>query len=275
MDLTAATIDRLQKLFHDGQKLHQVDGVSSHRFYFGPDGTIVSMDLPAPDRHWKAGNLDTLLTVAVEEIADMAEANAEGTLQLTKPAIWYETDKVIFLFGRDDKRESVTFSLETSQAMDVIESLAEQCRGFRQPDLIRLIRRDLRLASGLDELLTMVRSLRFRTDSDVDRSRSTLGQSIESAASGTTELPESVPISLEAFTNLPEIGFAPLTLDLMIEPDAENQSIGLMIAADQLHRESQRVLTLLRDYILDQLVTRCSKGKDEITDYCGVYQGNP
>lgn len=275
MDLTSATIDRLQKLFHDGQRLNSVDGVASQRLYFGPDGTIETLDLPAPDRHWKAGSLDTLLTVAVEEIAAVVELDAEQAKEIARPAIWYSTDKVIFLFGRDDTRERVTFDLKQSLAYDVVENLAETCRPYTQTDLIRLIRRELRLVTGLDDLLAMVRSLRFRTDSDVDRQRSSLGHSIESAASGTTNLPESVQIKLEAFTNLPEIGFVPLLLDLLIEPDAESQSIGLMVAGDQLQRETQSALSRLREYILDQLVDRCGKSKDEITDHCGVYQGNP
>jgi hypothetical protein len=274
MDLTSAAIDRLQKLFHDGQRLHSVEGIASQRFYMGPEGTLVTVELPPPDRKWKAGSLDTLLTIAAEEIADLSEINSEEVLQQTKPAIWYSPERVIFLFGRDDSREQVTFDLQQSLAFRVIDQLAESCKGFRQIDLIRLIRRELRLVTGLDELLTSVRSLRFRTDSDVDRQNSTLGKSIESAASGTTNLPESVPIKLEAFTNLPEIGFAPLALDLMVEPDAESQQIGLMIAGDQLERETQGTLKRLRDFIVDELVARCSKSKDNITDYCGVYQGN-
>lgn len=157
-----------------------------------PDGTVKFIGNDVPWRNHKAKDLET-----VAAFAD----------KFTSGAVWVSREKIVFLTDDDDRRQRLTVDMIHS---DEIKHLAE-----RQKAKPRQSQRDILFAlrtiftqdalPGFPNLIDALRKVSFeanaKSDSEIQRGKSSVGKAVKAEASFPEPIPEMIVLSVPIFEN--------------------------------------------------------------------------
>lgn len=165
-------------------------------YLVGPDGKA-ELKTPSPKRH--AETLDTPLELA-KFLADLVKAE-----KITNAATFYTETRILAVYDRDDRRDSVAVNLKPSPQYVWLRDAKSV---MSQSDIVRTLRITFRgnLGDGSD-LVTILRKLKFKADGtaegDVQHGRESIGRSIVNEVTGLNALPEEIAFSVPVFDNHP------------------------------------------------------------------------
>lgn len=184
----------------------------------------------------------------VDSVADLVNAARRWK---DDPVIWIDGTQVVLVPHDGDRRDRVTLPLKQSTVFTCVKKLAEQSR-LEQPQLIRLLRHELRSAANLSSILTAVRKIKFRSltqgHSDIQHGNESLGRQIENEVVGAEAIPESLVVSTNVFTNPGEIDNK-FTIGLSLEIDVAAQRFVLKPMPDEIEVAEDMALAGIRERI--------------------------
>lgn len=179
------------------------------------DGSVSSVALPQPPRDHKARSLSDLL--AMVEKLDAGDPSGF--------VVWYNESTVVLVF--DDKGygcERATLALEESDVFRTVRSLGggTKAQAFEHKAFVRLLRVDLAGALAPGDLLDIVRRVKFESgavvNSNVQRSRESLGREVLSAVSAETDIPDVVVLSVPVYKTAGEGATYPVRCSVEADP---------------------------------------------------------
>lgn len=202
--------------------------------YLVNDGKVTHLDLPPPNRNHQLLSVPALVALASE--------HAEG-------AVFHNDEKVVLVLDSGDRREFATVKLEKSSAFSRLQQMAagdSGGRAFTQPQLVRLLRHDLRNA-GVDHVLASIRRVEFKRNGsgkgEVQHGRESMGRSVEAAVQGVGDIPEffnaTVPVYLTPGADFHKTVYCTLEIDsanerFVILPDADSLAAAINAAQADL-----------------------------------------
>lgn len=174
--------------------------------------------------------------------------------------IWHSEAAIILVLDDDDRRDSVTLTLEKSSVFKIVESLGRS--KLNQKQLVRLLKVDL--ADAVDPtLLSTVRTLNFTktdsTKSDMQAAASTYGKSVEAKVIGTSDLPDEFLLSTNVYSNVLADQKYPIRISL--EVDLEDHTFSLAPIGDQVREVIQATQEKLHDALVAGGATRVLYGR--------------
>jgi rhodanese-related sulfurtransferase len=193
-------------------------------------GAIQTIDLPVPPR-----------AHAVKQLADIVELADRFDAAGRKVAVWYDECAVVLVIDDDGHRvETATLTLVESDVFKVVRLLTggTKAASFDHKAFVRLLRIDLAGALAPSELLEVVRRVKFEAgsvvNSDVRRSRESLGREITAAVSAEAEIPDDVTLSAPVYKTFGEESEYPVRCT--VEVDAMAGSFRLIPFPDEIER---------------------------------------
>ncbi|HBJ34798.1 MAG TPA: hypothetical protein DDZ51_08550 [Planctomycetaceae bacterium] len=209
-----------------------------------PDGTVTRESIPAADRNYAMGDLDSF---------SMMMNEADNGIVFVEPGTVGRPLTVTAFYNEDDRREFVSWTIQPSQPLLALLSLGTWSK---QKIVVELIRDKLFDCVPAD-LLAQLRSIDFSRRNDGSRSiehgRESLGCSVEMAVQTKRgELPEVFEISLPWYATDP-VSEAAYRLSVTLDLDAMSESIRLVVRGDELESCNQQALRMVRDSVDLQL----------------------
>lgn len=172
-----------------------------------------------------------------------------------KPVVWVSGSDVVLVPDDDDRRDMATLELVRSAAFGKLCFLAKS-PDVSQADLIRTIRVDLQGTIGRADLLTAIRSIKFRQStagtSTVQHGNESLGRTIEAEVSGAGNIPESVIVSCAVFSN-PGEREKTFTVGCDLEIVPQHSAFRFRPIPDELERVTDAAIAGIRQRIEDEL----------------------
>ena len=209
MDLTQGAVEAIQKPVREAEQLTKAVTILDYpgdptRKLLVQSGKYQELLVPPPLRSHHVFTLADLVSHA---------------LLHERGSIWITAKNVVLLTDAADRRERVTFPLERSEAWRQLEALNER-GALSQKDVIRLLKNYLGCSSGM---VAIFRKLdfesRIKTSGQVDRSRESLGKSVEAQVQGTADLPEELTVSVPIYVSVGER--QTYTIPLLIDYDVQ------------------------------------------------------
>lgn len=206
-----------------------------------PSGETTVEYADAPNRAHTAASINTLRYFVVKFIGD-DETNAAHV------AVWYERGGVtVILDENTNRRNKITMKLEFSPQLLKLAQLEKGRPSMLQSDAIKMLRLEFR-DCGLGNLPDMLRKVNFTVNeegqSEVQRTRVSVGKSVLSQYHGLDALPEEiafvVPIFVSKFEALEPIMVA-------IEPDPTTKKFSFIPFGRQIEQAIQRAESRLGD----------------------------
>lgn len=186
------------------------------------NGKLVSYPVaPEPRRH-VVQTVDDLIGAVRRWGADAGRSSA----------LWLSEERVLaVLDDEDDHRlDSVELPLRKTPLFAFCNDLAKR-GGLKQGDLVRALRRELRIATGATPLLSEVRNVRFTGATEasgvVQHGAESLGRSIENKLTGADRLPDKLIVPVQVFDDPLFDELEPFELTLDLEVDVSNQKFHL------------------------------------------------
>lgn len=211
--------------------------------YIDQDGKVTTITNPPKPRESKVDSVDDLC----------AAANSYGKPEAF--SVWLSPSAVVLIADDDDRRDRVTLPLRESTQWKAIKKLAADPT-LDQSGLIRLLRQDLPGIGGRAELLSSVRSIKFRSSaegsSNIQHGNESMGRVIENAVTGAGAIPEQVNCILPLYDNQGERG-EKFSVLLDLEIVADKQVFRLKPLPDSVEDAQNAALEGIRDSITEQL----------------------
>lgn len=159
-------------------------------YLVGPDGKA-TLTLAGPG--WHGETLDTP-TQLRRFIIDR---------KATKGATFVGEDRIVFVFDLDDRRDAATCPLRPSPQYLWLKG--ESSKPLTQSDLVRLLRITLKGCVTADNLLPIVRQVKFDSSdggvSTVEHGRQSMGRQVMAAVTGADIVPEETTLIVPVFEN--------------------------------------------------------------------------
>jgi hypothetical protein len=258
---------------------------SSYAKTYAVAGKIERVPVETPPRAHRVNSLDELILYANRCVTNSAEVGLEDQgdepipspshetvnagdatrfihedsswgVQTVSPVIWYDEQRIILVIDDGTRRlNRVTFEPSPSDVFTILKKLRETPAFFPQRDFIRLLR--VELAGTLDEgaLLSRVRKLDFsvvaKNTGDVARNRESYGNSIASECKGSSEIPESVTLSVPVYRSEGMRDRYPLRC--AVELDTRGQSLQLLPLPDEIQAVEQMAIASIRVRLMTSL----------------------
>lgn len=184
-------LEFLYDKFSDAEeaRLLQIPG-DGRKVFVDQGGKLTPMDVAPAVRSHKVNSVDDLTNAAHK--------------WNTAPVVWIGSDAIVLIPDDGDRRDRVTLNLCKSAAFQRLICLDKQPL-LDQQSLIRTLRIDLQGTVSRNELLTAIRSIKFRTTeggaSTIQQGNESLGHTIEAEVTGAGDIPESVIVSCAVFCN--------------------------------------------------------------------------
>jgi hypothetical protein len=173
-----------------------VAGEKAGTYYLiGPDGKAERRVVDPP---WADFKPET-----PAELKRFIENHRTGDAQ----AVFYNDDRVTFVFDENDRRDKATCELATTPPFDWLTTASTNPPILRQADFVRLLRITLRGCLPDGNLLALVRQLKFNTAGEaagsIQHGRESMAKSITATITGEAALPEEVGLFVQVFENHP------------------------------------------------------------------------
>lgn len=185
----------------------------------------------------------------VESVADLIAAAKRWGDQ---PVIWVSGTQVVLIPTDADRRDTVTLPLVESQQLLFLR----QCKAFSQIEMIRALRTSLVGAEKRAELITAIRSLKWRTSSegsaDIQHGKESLGRSVENEVTGSGIIPELIVVTGPVYRNLGEENNL-FSIGCDLEIDAPQQRFLFKPLPDEIDSAVSLGMASIRERILAEL----------------------
>jgi hypothetical protein len=190
-----------------------IPGVDNAAFLHNPDGTLQTIELPVPPRGHKVRGLE-----------DIIDAVATWKATEDDAVIWINPNAVLLVLDDDDRRKNIiACPLETHPQFDTVAALGK--RAYDNKSLIRILRFDLKGCWTHSDLISQLHRVEWGTNTKTaqvaERSRESMGRSIDAAVSNLDKLPEELIVRLPVFRTHGAKFFS--NVNCSIEPDLGNQ----------------------------------------------------
>jgi hypothetical protein len=144
--------------------------------------------------------------LSLQPVADLAKAAAEGELPEGEPClipvIWYSREAVVCLLDDSDRRDRVTLALAPSPQLAALIELEAKRQPVAQADLLFLLRTTFKGCCDTS-LVPALRSVQWKVAQDsasnIDRSKRSVGKSIEQEVLGLGSVPETTTLAVPVF----------------------------------------------------------------------------
>ena len=224
----------------EGAKLLQVPG-DGRTAFIDQGGTLVKHDVSPPLRAHNVKSVDDLIAAA--------------QTWNVKPVVWVNGSEVVLLPDDNDRRDRVTLKLVKSAAFSKLCALAAKPE-VDQAELVRIIRVDLQGTISRTELLTAIRSIKFRSltsgQSTIQHGNESMGRTIEAEVTGAGNLPELVVVSCATFSN-PGERDKTMTVACDLEIVPQEQTFRFQPIPDEIERVTDAALEDIRQRIEGEL----------------------
>jgi hypothetical protein len=218
MDLTKEAIQQIQATAVAAAEAKILKSPDPRFALFCQNGDHMELSVPPALRSDRVLSLDSLL--------ERAKTFPAGEL-------WHNHDEVCLVYDAADRREIALFNLTPSDAQLAILSMDSAENGLSQRDLIRAMRFSLRVDAAT---IGRFRRLDWKVDTAatciVERSRESLGKSIEAQVTGTADLPDELIVSVPLYDDPGER--QEYTVRLMLDYDVQQQRIHCRPEAGEL-----------------------------------------
>ena len=212
MEFTADAVKAIQQPAIDAERLTKavtiVDSPDPRQKWLVQSGRYETVAVPPPFRKHLVRSLLDLIAYATD---------------LTKAVVWHCPEGVVLVLDDDDRRDTVYFPLEFSEAWTKLCAI-EQQSALTQKDMIRLLRFYLNASA---ETITLFRKLDFKVISEgggeIQKSKESLGRSITAEVHGAADLPEELFVEVPIYSNCGER--QEYKVRLLLEYDAQAQRI--------------------------------------------------
>ena len=208
---------------------------------------------------WRNHYANDLLTIAA------------FSAKFKQSAIWYSRDAVVCLIDDTKRREKVTLDIATSNQVVKLKALEEQKPLMSQRDVLFMLRTVFTPAAlaKFPKLIDLLRQVKFATgeksESNVQRGKSSVGKSLQVEASFIEDVPDQITLSIPVFAN----AFARWTFDVIcaLEIYEAEQKIQLF----PLPGEVEKAVAAGEE----SLCTALTRAANEVTSSAPIYYGTP
>lgn len=170
-------------------------------------------------------------------------------------SVWLCGEKLVAITDDSDRRDRVTLPLRKSSAYQKVLQLAGTPLATQQ-QLIQLLRVELTGVNGRNDLLTAVRSIKFKQSaeghSNIQHGNESMGRIIENEVTGAGNLPEELHVTLPLYDNPGERG-KQYVIDLDLEIIAADSKFRLKPLPDSLEAAQASALESIRNEVTEQL----------------------
>lgn len=235
-------LDFLSTMFTKASSAKKLDVPGDGRkVFFDQNGTVAAFDVtPGLRKH------------TVNSVVDLIEAAKRWN---DAPVIWLAADKVVLVTDDGDRRDSVTLPLVKSAAFETLLKLADK-PVVDQQQLIRILRIDLQGTINRANLLTAIRSIKFKTTdsghANVQQGNESMGRLIEAEVTGAGDLPETVAVSCAIYSNHGEREKT-YTVNCDLEVIASEKKFRFHPLPDEIERVTDAALTNIEAQIAEAL----------------------
>jgi hypothetical protein len=210
------------EIIKQGDAPTAMDAVGMGGRFFGLGGQVLAV--PPPLRRRKAGSLEDLIAAVVREVEAVA---GDAGMQDERPEVWVGPSGVTALWNGSDSRESIVFPLAWTAPWARLRAWAATPQLLEQRAFIR----ELTYTFNLDAaLIAPWRKLDFlnavKSAGEVAHGRDRLGREITAQATGTVDLPETIPVCVPVFEEMGERAL--YTAVCRVEIDAAANRVGLV-----------------------------------------------
>lgn len=203
-----------------------------------------------PSRKHTVGSLESF----VQLVRVAAFAGAKETPP-QHPAVWYSHERVVLLYDDDERYDRATCELGLSDQMGALADIATPAgKAFEQKALVRWLRVTMRgcETTSSDDLLREVRTVKFSKRSDdaaeLEKTRASIGKSLQAEMVGAAGLPEYVRLRVPVFLN-PHLAVAVADVEVAVEVDLAEQRFVLTLCPG----EWERAVKAGEDYLAQDL----------------------
>lgn len=216
------------------QLLAEVTDARSAR-YAMPDGGISTFERPKPLRRWTITSFTDLCVL----LLDQPDA-----------LVFHDAGRIRALLDAEDRHETVTMTLEhTDTFLALLELAGPEGKSFKAPDLVRFLRRRLRLNP---ELIAKFRRVDFtrleQTKADVQRGRESLGRAVEASVQQIDDVPETFDVGCELYSTpgIREHELVHGRYTVSVHVDLTKQLIELSVDSEAITLGYERAHTAIR-----------------------------
>jgi len=234
MELTQGAIEAIQKPVREAEALTKavqlIDGPDPRKKLLVQAGKHEEVAVPPPFRNHCVGSLADLIAYAKRQ---------------PEAVVWHCPECVILILDDKDRRDRTKFELTFSSAWRTLQQLNDGFMPLTQKDFVRLLRVQLAASPAT---VTIFRKLSFQMQingaGEVQKSRESLGKSIEAEVQGTAELPEDLLVTVPIYETAGER--QTYSVRLLLEYDAQAQRIlvttepGLLAELEEQHQQDIR-----------------------------------
>lgn len=211
--------------------------------YVDQGGTLTKIDIEPKPRESKVDSVDDLCSAV----------KAYGKKEAS--SIWLSPSAVVAVIDDSDRRDRITLPLRESTQWAAIKRLAKEPT-LDQAALVRLLRTELIGIGGRAELLSAVRSIKFRSSaegtSNIQHGNESMGRVIENAVTGAGVIPEQAICILPLYDNQGRCGDEfQVVLDLEIV--ASDSKFRLKPLPDSIEDAQNAALEAIREEICVEL----------------------
>lgn len=205
------------------------------------DGKLVTLTIAPPLRAHQ-----------VDSVADLIAAAGKWN---TAPVIWLNDTCPVLIIDDGDRREKVSLPLKKTKQFSFLENLKSD-HGFDQVAMIRALRVDLPGAEKRAELITSIRTLKWRTSSegsvDIQHGKESLGKSVENEVTGQGQIPELVVVTCPVFRN-PGEEQNQFGIGCDLEIDSADQEFIFRPLPDEIENATASALNDIRSRLVNAL----------------------
>lgn len=199
----ADAIDKVTELTKAGMRVELIAAQgepAGHYYLMKPDGSA-TLTLAKPAWHNEKLATPADLREFIKE-----QANLEGA-PLANHLLYYDDQRIIFVYEQDDRRDRATCDLRKSPQFAWLEGASKNPATLDQKSFIKTLRVLFRGCLGDSNLLALVRQLKFSNAAEgagnIQHGRESIGRSISAAITGEAALPEDVYMQVPVFENHP------------------------------------------------------------------------
>jgi hypothetical protein len=215
MELTEGAVRAIQDPVREAEKLTKA---------------VTIVDTPDPRKKLlvQSGSYKEIVVPATfrkHQVSSLADLIAYG--RRTGGVVWHSVCGVTLLLDDEDRRDSVQFALQCSDAWKQLKQMNDGGKSLTQKMFIRLLRLYLGASPAT---VNIFRRMDFQTQiksgGEITKSKESLGRSIEAEVQGSSDLPEDLTVEVPIYENVGER--QTYVVRLLLEYDAQNSQILVM-----------------------------------------------
>jgi hypothetical protein len=158
--------------------------------------------LPAPARRLRTGGVQPPGGARHGPVAPAHRGLPRPAWQPEQAAVWYSREAVVCLLDDSDRRDRVTLALAPSPQLAALIELEAKRQPVAQADLLFLLRTTFKGCCDTS-LVPALRSVQWKVAQDsasnIDRSKRSVGKSIEQEVLGLGSVPETTTLAVPVF----------------------------------------------------------------------------